>query len=373
MTPNLLILGASVRAAAQSACRAGYAPACADLFADVDLQACGPAIYVENYPRGLAKAAAEWPDSPWMYTGALENHPEVIHWISDERPLWGNDADAVRRVRDPWQLHECLRDSGISSPELRRAANEPPRDGRWLRKATRSAAGMQVEVWNAECQKSRVAGGSYYQAYVPGKSLGAVFVGNGTGARLLGVSTQRTLDGGFQYAGSSTVVTERDTVAEQFARIGDMLSSQIQLTGLFGVDAIFDSERLWPIEVNPRYTASVEIHERASTFHALELHAAACTRGELPVAVPLPADIHVGKTIHYAQNAFTVPASFVDWAQQQNTDRQWPKIADIPQVGTKIEAGHPVVTLLAEAETPGELRQREKQYIAEVIDELNRL
>ena len=53
--PSLLIFGASVRAAAFSALRAGLQPWCADLFADADLRARCPTIRVpaEVYPDGF--------------------------------------------------------------------------------------------------------------------------------------------------------------------------------------------------------------------------------------------------------------------------------------------------------------------------------
>ena len=59
MQPSVLILGASTRAAAQSAIRAGLRPICADLFADLDLRDCARVLDVDDYPHGLA-AAAGW-------------------------------------------------------------------------------------------------------------------------------------------------------------------------------------------------------------------------------------------------------------------------------------------------------------------------
>ena len=66
--PNLLIFGASVRAAAFSALRAGLQPWCADLFADADLRARCPTIQVPPglYPQGfLHHITCELPGA-WM-------------------------------------------------------------------------------------------------------------------------------------------------------------------------------------------------------------------------------------------------------------------------------------------------------------------
>src|SRR5262245_28665656 len=53
---NLLIFGASVRAAAFSALRAGMRPWCADLFADADLRGRCPAMQLPGrYPLDFLK------------------------------------------------------------------------------------------------------------------------------------------------------------------------------------------------------------------------------------------------------------------------------------------------------------------------------
>src|SRR5687767_11650245 len=99
MMEPLIILGASARAAAQSAARGGFAPYAADLFADEDLRACCPAVQVSDYPAGLEAAAREFPPGPWMYTGGLENHPALVDRIATQRPLWGNSGTVIRAVR----------------------------------------------------------------------------------------------------------------------------------------------------------------------------------------------------------------------------------------------------------------------------------
>src|SRR5438105_1796271 len=99
---SLIIVGASARAAAHSALRAGFAPLACDLFADVDLERACPAVCVKDYPRGLVPAAARYPAAPWLYTGGLENHPDLVDEIASQRPLLGVAGDGLRAVRDPF-------------------------------------------------------------------------------------------------------------------------------------------------------------------------------------------------------------------------------------------------------------------------------
>src|SRR5258708_22200130 len=86
---NLIILGATARAAAFSARRAGMRPWCVDLFADADLARAFPGRRVapDAFPAGLVHALADAPDGPVMFTGGLENRPHLLLCIP--RPLSG--------------------------------------------------------------------------------------------------------------------------------------------------------------------------------------------------------------------------------------------------------------------------------------------
>src|SRR5437764_13656443 len=113
---SLVIVGASVRAAAQSAIRAGFAPLACDLFADVDLRRICSAVRVNGYPQGLASAAAGYPPAPWLYTGGLENHPDLVDQIGRDRPLLGVGGDALRGVRDPFRVVAAMQKHGLPCP-----------------------------------------------------------------------------------------------------------------------------------------------------------------------------------------------------------------------------------------------------------------
>ena len=118
------------------------------------------------------------------------------------------------------------------------------------------------------------------------------------------------------------------------------------------MDAILAADGVWPVEVNPRYTASVETLERATGLRAIALHVAAC-RG-LPVETPSPIATgdspHCsGKAILFARDELTIAESFVQWAESRNRGRTWPEVADIPAAGTRIGPGEPIATVFAEA------------------------
>ncbi len=388
MAEPILIIGASARAAAFSARRAGLRPLAVDMFVDTDLWGCCPSIRAEQYPVGLpgaidtllrnANLRAPHGSVPWMYTGALENWPDLIESLSAVRPLLGNHAEVLRRVRDPRQLGEELAASGFRFPELiaddaqlRRRA-EPSGNGQWLMKPRRSSGGGGIEVWNGERPSARAFRSHYLQQRVEGVACSAVYVAAGDDCQLLGVTRQLIGPAwagaeGFRYAGSVGPLVLEDDVRQTFVALGQHLSTRFELRGLFGVDAILCDGQVWTLEVNPRYTASVEILERATNVSALACHLAACRDGRLPAdgmgsmcsaATPRSTNSGTrchGKVILYAQCDLIVPEAFATFAEQRiaetnDNGSDGPPLADIPAAGTAVPAGWPITTLFASGE-----------------------
>ena len=76
---------------------------------------------------------------------------------------------------------------------------------------------------------------------------------------------------GFQYAGSIGLLPISEATDKTLMMLGDVLTKQFDLSGLFGIDIILDGDQVWTIEVNPRYTASMEICEAARVGTPLSL------------------------------------------------------------------------------------------------------
>lgn len=352
MPQSLIILGASARAAAHSAVRAAMSPAAIDLFGDADLRRVAPTLVVEDYPAGLVRMVRELPAGPWMYTGGLENHPEVVAAIARQRRLLGNGAEIIRRVRDPIELHRVLELAGCPAPDVSMTSDGLARDGSWLRKPLASAGGRGVDRYddNSDAQRAAV----YYQRYVAGRSYSAVFIGCGPTARLIGVTAQQhaalSAGGTFCYLGSVGPIRLSERLQRAWQAIGDALVGQFGLVGLFGVDAIVDDAgRVWPVEVNPRYTASVEVLERTWNMPLIAWHVRAC-EGVLPVSLegPKRGGWH-GKRIAYTDHAFTASMRFCRTLDRWNRQFAQPVVADLPVEGTHVRSGRPLVTVFASA------------------------
>ena len=372
--PHLLIVGASGRAAAASAVRAGWQPVVIDLFADDDTRALGPVFQcpLGEYPHGFIALAKRAPPGPWMYTGGLENYPEVVETISEKRELYGVGADVLESVRDPFELAAML-----PMPAMRRTGEALDPAKRWLAKPLRGSGGFGIEVvqtsppsplseaergnrkriWLPLSASERGPGGEVYaQERVDGSPHSALFLYGRSDVELLGTCAQLVgepwLNGPpFRYCGNIGPLPTDNAMTAELNRIGDALQP-LGLRGLIGVDFIRTGDGIRVLEVNPRYTASVELYERGFGRALLAEHIA-CFQQTSP---PNPLSetergnrkIH-GKAIWYAGRTFEVPP-----------DHAWrgPDFADIPVVGSVIPAGQPVVTLFASADTEPECRER---------------
>ena len=345
---DLLILGASARAAAFSALRAGFSPTAADLFADSDLAAVAPCRRVARpeYPEGLLGIEADLPPGPWLYTGALENRPDLVEALARRRPLWGNGAAVLRSVRSPTVVAQALRDAGLSCPDVRLDPAGVPTDGTWLRKPLASAGGYGVRSHGADTSPGHRP--SYYQRFIPGESLSAVFVGAG----LVGITKQligRPL-APFAYRGNVGPWSVSGRVRERVAAIGGVLADRFGLVGLFGVDLILADDEPWPVEVNPRYTASVEVLELALSRALLADHREACEHRRPPEgpARDVP-ERFVAKEILFAGGDGRFPG-----AGDVHTPFEpfrVPRNADVPQAGTPYVRSEPILTVFGSGTT----------------------
>jgi predicted ATP-grasp superfamily ATP-dependent carboligase len=362
----LLIVGASARAAAFSAIRGGFQPHCADLFADVDLAARCPVRRVSNYPAGLPEALAELPHARWLYTGGLENHPDLVDRMAMIRPLLGNPGAVLRAVRDPALLSDVVRQGACQFPDWRPTSDGLPTDGSWLRKGYRSAGGAMVQSWRGGSSEARY----YFQRRIEGRSAAAVYIAARTRARLLGVTEQLvgaawTGAPPFRYAGSLSPLPLRDQQESTLIELGDRLAGVFGLEGLFGVDVLLAGDVIYAVDINPRFPASVEVLERCYGFSAVELHVAACGEGRLPATLGQEDGCLHGKALLYATQRCHAGDRFSRLAREA-IDRgdAWPQVADVPAAGSIIEAGRPMMTVFAAGGTWASLDERLRDAVA---------
>ncbi len=365
MNVDLVIVGASIRAAAFSALRAGFQPAGADLFADQDLVSSVPVLKVTHYPGQLSSALEKWPGTDWLYTGALENHPGLVGQMEKQGQLLGNSQAVLERLARPLDLQKVLTGAGLSCPRI---VLDPPDDRQgWLCKPIHSAGGMGIHpAVTRDCPP--IEGRAFYQEEVSGIPASALFLATPTGVLLLGVTRQLvgrdfTAAAPFAYCGSIGPLSLSELLLPEVIAMGSVLGDHFSLRGLFGIDLVIDEQRAWFIEINPRFSASAEIIERTTGQSLIGLHVDAC-RGMSPPPGAENATGQWGKAILFARQPLVIPTAFPSpFRTAEQDEGGWPLVADVPSAGSRIAGGHPVLTVFAQGQSAAEVETQLRERI----------
>jgi uncharacterized protein len=335
--------------------RAGHDVVALDRFGDLDLQRLCPSVSVLRDLGGrggmaaLVEAAGEIQAPSVIYGAGLENQPRLVARLASGRRLLGCPPETVERVRDPGVLGASLRAAGLAFPSTFAARDAPrraERSRRWLRKPVRSGGGRGVREWRGGALDREVV----VQEHISGTVCSAAAVADGRSAVLLGVSEQligHRVFGARRYAWCGNLVPPRLGEAEGRAlaaaarTICAHLTLAFELRGLFGVDLVWDGERAWVVEVNPRPTGSLECVETAHGVGVFAAHLEGCA-GRLP-SPTRPARRAAGKAILFATQDVRL-----------GDTRGWPErgVRDVPHPGERITAGGPICTLVSTEESP---------------------
>jgi len=373
---EILIAGVSVRGLAESAVRSGFGHriVAVDHFGDFDLRRLCRSRSIKRdlrlpyEVRHLLAARRDLAYEAVVYCANLENHPAAVELLSRGRRLLGNDATALSAVRDPARFFGLLAQRGIPAPRISFSADEVAAYGpgvSWIRKPIRSGGGHGIAV---HPPGAPLGPGYLLQERLEGLPCSAVFVADGRECRLLGISEQligeKAFGGSaFRYCGSilgpvRDGEVECRQVIDRAGQVVSAITREFRLVGVNGMDFVLKGRDVYPLEINPRYTASMELVERAYGVNIFETHLEAC-QGRLP-AFELARQIDMGflgKAILYAPEGlvFHDPAA---WFEQG--------ARDLPFDGEQIGRGKPVCTIFSQGRNRSECYNRLVEAAADV-------
>ena len=360
---HVLLAGVSTRAAAESAARAGFAVTAIDAFGDLDqhpaVRILSPAHNFSAHATALSVQTIEC--DAVVYLASFENHPKAISTLAEGRVLWGNSPTTVRRVRDPQLLAEALRRRGFAVPQVRLKPDtthvdrcvKGDSDPDWLVKPLASGGGLRIRKWDSETSLPR---GCYLQEFVDGPCGSVVFVA--AGGRAVPLCVSRQLVGepafgaeGYQYCASILAAAgdpqfpQDEALMDAASALARAVAEEYDIIGVNGIDFVAREGVPYPIEVNPRWCASMELVERAYGLSVFDVHASACSAGVLPefdLGRARRDPRAVGKAVVYARRDVTVGETRM-WLTKHES------IRDIPRPGSRIPSGQPVCTIFADA------------------------
>jgi len=354
---RVLLAGVSTRGFAESAVRAGYDVIAVDGFGDLDLRACATEVHVVGVggrfrARAAVAAVRDVSCEAVVYEAGFENHPGAVRALATRRVLWGNPPAVLARARDPRRLARVVGKAGLPAPRVRLTRPAPGAPRGWVVKPFDSGGGDGVAVWRPG-RGAPMPRRSYFQERIAGVTGSIVFAADGRRAVPLGLS--RVLAGetafgadGFRYCGNILGASgdpqfpADERLLDRATLLAESVTRAFGLVGVNGVDFVARRGFPWAIEVNPRYTAAMELVERAYGISMFDVHVRAC-RHSLPAfdlaAARRRAPDAVGKAIVYARR----PTALGD-------TRPWlldSDVRDISPPGTRFASREPICTIFA--------------------------
>ncbi|KXF77514.1 hypothetical protein ATN84_09090 [Paramesorhizobium deserti] len=353
----VLIAAISGRSLAAAACRAGFRPFVADLFNDSDtLRLAERAIRLPGNlqtgiePDGLVERLAALADGDVpqavIYGSGFERTPEMVDAIARHFFVAGNSARTMRAVKDPASLAALCTSLGIPHPEIR--MDRPERLDGWLMKLAGGAGGSHVTLAGAGADKPD----RYFQRFVEGRNISALFIADGKEVRLIGFSRQWSAPSEtspYRYGGAVRLLRYHKRKRAQIGAWLTMLTARTGLVGLCSADFIDGPSGLWLIEINPRPGATLDIFDSKETPLLREhLNAVRGTTVKRPAYAG-----SVASAIAYTSHPI-----------QLFPPIEWPDMtADHQPPGSVLDAGDPVCTVFASARSAASAERAVKSRI----------
>lgn len=316
---TVVLIGASIRSAAESASRAGFRVLGIDLFGDLDTRQMCEEFWILSEFQTNPELIRRLRQYPQFMVGGLNPTHESAHppslptktlktFPNPKKEGSGSPASVIEKTNfarwdDPHWLAQLSKQSGLNFPRFFHAQTPntaPPQTPgkRWLTKTVPTSGGLGVH-WHTpvqltdtahsdleSCSGSTESGHSklfansetlsesvtsttshrLFQEWVPGRPHGATLLCNGEDCTLLGVCRSlftRIGDLPFVYRGSFGPVAISDALRQSLQTLGLRITRETGHRGLLNIDLVINrANETSVLEVNPRWSGSSELIER---------------------------------------------------------------------------------------------------------------
>ena len=272
----------------------------------------------------------------FLYGSLFDDLPDLLAWVADCMPIIGN-APAVMRMAKQYDFFALLDDLAIKHPEVSRKKQLG------LIKQLGGTGGTHIQTCLADSAglSNKLEHTQYYQQKIEGIPVSLLFVADGKSAQTVGFNLQLlapTAKIPYRYGGAVSQYPLPHSTRQVFESAAQKLTKSLSLRGCNSLDAVFDGQDLWVLELNPRLSASFHLYPNMMAAH---LQGCAGSASRLPIY-----NHAVAHYVLYAEKEMVISADFA-----------WPVDAmDIPstiagQSNVKIAQDMPICSICAEAET----------------------
>ena len=204
---------------------------------------------------------------------------------------------------------------------------------------------------------------SYYQREAPGVPMSVLFLANGVDVSLIGFNRLLFAASGdrpFVFQGAVGPVAFPQACADAVRQAVSRITRHVGLLGLNSMDFLFEDGRISVLEVNPRPSATLELHDNRLRGGLMNAHLVACRERSLPDEVPVGIKPVRGMQVVYAGAALQATRR----GRVRLQELGW--CHDIGREGTRTGCGEPLCSVSALAEDEKAVLAQLAQRVAQI-------
>jgi predicted ATP-grasp superfamily ATP-dependent carboligase len=353
---RLVVAGISVRALAESARQGGWEVIALDLFGDADTRRASAHWASIGEPSALLvdparlrhelQRAARLPGvDGWVPGSGFEGAPELLAAGGATLPCLAIEPSTMKRVRDPADFFGALDRHRLTHPPV--SLELPADPAAWLAKRAGGCGGVHIrDAGQVLAQPASRHADTYFQRWQPGTPMSALFVADGHRFQLIALNrliVRAVWPLPHVYAGAIGPIVD-DRLEQAVARALSVLVPEFGLRGLGSLDFVADGSDAHWLEVNPRPSATLQLHADAWPHGLLRVHVDA-VRGRLPATAPRRDPGVRGHLTVFADRPGLAAGN--DPADDSH-------MHDLPAPGTRFAPGEPICTVSAKADSVDE-------------------
>jgi len=353
---RLVVAGISVRALAESARQGGWEVIALDLFGDTDTRRASAHWAPIGEPSALLvdparlrhelQRAARLPGvDGWVPGSGFEGAPELLAAGGATLPCLAIEPSTMQRVRDPADFFGVLDRHRLRHPPV--SLELPADPTAWLAKRAGGCGGVHIrDAGQVLAEPASRHADTYFQRRQPGTPMSALFVADGHRFQVVALNrliVRAVWPLPHVYAGAIGPIVD-DALEQAVARALSVLVPEFGLRGLGSLDFVADGSGAHWLEINPRPSATLQLHADAWPHGLVRVHVDA-VRGRLPATAPRRGSGVRGHLTVFADR----PGLVDETPAHDGVDDA--HLHDLPAPGTHFARGEPICTVGAEADS----------------------
>lgn len=388
---NIIISGFSSRALVETAAKSDCKIYSFDYFGDQDLKKYTADYFsIKNSPgshyslKVLFKMIRNFLKENtnkkfyFIYTSSWDNHPELLSKLEglDNLVFAANSSEIIYNLSAKnglINLFKVINKTAFKTPEIifdkdvikekinnNRFSNS---EKKYLLKPLKSGGGKEIQLLYSLRDYNKIKGkikndNYYFEEYIDGKLYSAQFGADSKNSRLLSITEQLNAlntDNPFQYGGNILIKAD-EQLRKALQETADLLTKTYSLKGINGFDFIIKDDELYFLELNPRFTAAVELLLPIYSEDVFKIYFKK-NLAKNYLHKLLNTDIkESGKLIYYAQEDLKIKNDLKNLNNKSirdsvtEFDQSDYFIKDLPKIGEEFLKGDPVFTLIINAD-----------------------